>query len=40
VKGRSVEQIEEYAGRFATTGNAERTSAEAAVATAKNGATH
>jgi alkylhydroperoxidase family enzyme len=40
VKGRSVEQIEEYAGRFAETGSAERASAEAAVGTGKNGATH
>jgi len=32
VKGRSVEQIEEYAGRFAMTGKTERASAEATAA--------
>jgi len=36
--GRTVEQIEEYAGRFGSTGKAERESAKAAADSGQNGA--
>ena len=37
VKGRTVEQIEEYAGRFASTGEAERESVKAVAGSGQNG---